>query len=252
MPNADPALTMSLPQANRRNRAAAIGLFLAPLMCVALIAAAATATAADTLTGVASVIDGDTIEVHGQRIRLHGIDAPESRQLCRRADGSSWRCGQQAALALSDRIGRGAVACEAKDRDRYGRIVAVCRKGGEDLNAWMVRQGWAVAYRRYSTDYVRAEAEARGQQRNIWSGEFVMPWDWRRRQRLAGEGGGASNAPKPGCDIKGNISSSGERIYHVPGGRWHAKTRIDTAKGERWFCSEAEAKAAGWRRARQQ
>lgn len=212
--------------------------------------------AAGPMSGVASVIDGDTLEVHGQRIRLHGIDAPESRQLCRRPGGAAWRCGQQAALALSDRIGRGTVSCAVKDRDRYGRLVAVCSRDREDLNRWMVEQGWAVAYRSYSRDYVAVEDAARAAGRNLWSGEFVLPWDWRRGQRLAGEGagatgGGASGAPKPGCDIKGNISASGERIYHVPGGRWHAKTQIDTGKGERWFCSEAEAKAAGWRRAGQ-
>lgn len=231
-------------------RAAAIGRSLALLAIAALVSAAA--TAADTLSGVASVIDGDTIEVHGQRIRLHGIDAPESRQLCRRPGGAAWRCGQQAALALSDRIGRGTVSCAVKDRDRYGRLVAACSRDREDLNRWMVEQGWAVAYRRYARDYVTAEDAARAAGRNLWAGEFVMPWDWRRGERLVGEGGGGtSDAHKPGCDIKGNIGASGERIYHVPGGRWYGQTRINPAKGERWFCSEAEAKAAGWRRARQ-
>jgi endonuclease YncB( thermonuclease family) len=222
----------------------------------ALVSAATTGTAAQTLSGVASVIDGDTLEVHGQRIRLHGMDAPESRQLCRKPEGGFWRCGQQAALALSDRIGRGAVSCAWKDKDRYGRIVAVCHKGREALNAWMVEQGWAVAYRRYSTDYVRAEAQAKSRRRNLWAGEFVMPWDWRRGQRLAGEGGGAAasaavGAQKPGCAIKGNIGSSGKRIYHAPGGRWYGQTRIDPSKGERWFCSESEAIAAGWTRSAQ-
>lgn len=207
--------------------------------------------AAGPMSGVASVIDGDTLEVHGQRIRLHGIDAPESRQLCRRPGGAAWRCGQQAALALSDRIGRGTVSCAVKDRDRYGRLVAVCSRDREDLNRWMVEQGWAVAYRSYSRDYVAVEDAARAAGRNLWAGEFVMPWDWRRGQRLAGEGGGAAasaavGAQKPGCAIKGNIGSSGKRIYHAPGGRWYGQTRIDPSKGERWFCSESEARAAGW------
>ena len=110
--------------------------------------------------GTATVIDGDTIEVHGTRIRLHGIDAPESRQECNRADGTNWRCGQQAALALSDRIGRSTVRCDPRDRDRYGRIITICFKGAEDLNRWMVAAGWAVAYRKYSLDYVGDEERA--------------------------------------------------------------------------------------------
>lgn len=138
---------------------------------------------ANELNGVASVIDGDTVEIRGTRIRLHGIDAPESRQLCTRPSGQSWRCGQQAALALSDRIGRRSVSCVARDTDRYGRIIAVCSQDGIDLNAWMVAEGWAVAYRRYSLDYASAETEAQSAGRNIWSGTLVMPWDWRRGAR---------------------------------------------------------------------
>jgi endonuclease YncB( thermonuclease family) len=92
----------------------------------------------------------------------------------------TWRCGQQAALALSDRIGRRSVSCEARDTDRYGRTIAVCSQGGEDLNRWMVLEGWAVAYLRYSQDYALEEADAQSAGRNIWSGSFVMPWDWRR------------------------------------------------------------------------
>ena len=143
----------------------------------------ATPATANELNGVASVIDGDTVEIRGTRIRLHGIDAPESRQLCTRPSGQSWRCGQQAALALSDRIGRRSVICVARDTDRYGRTIAVCSQDGIDLNAWMVAEGWAVAYRQYSRDYVLADTEARSARRNIWSGTFVMPWDWRRGAR---------------------------------------------------------------------
>jgi endonuclease YncB( thermonuclease family) len=135
---------------------------------------------AQTITGVASVTDEDSLEIRGIRIRLHVVDAPESRQRCTRPSGQTWRCGQQAALALSDRIGRRSVSCVSRDTDRYGRTIAVCSQDGADLNAWLVREGWAVAYRQYSQDYVRDEAEARRAGRNIWSGAFVMPWDWRR------------------------------------------------------------------------
>jgi endonuclease YncB( thermonuclease family) len=152
------------------------------LLILALLAALPGAGhAQQTLVGTASVIDGDTIEVHGVRIRMHGIDAPESRQECVRADGTSWRCGQQAALALSDRIGRATVRCEPRDRDRYGRVVAVCFKGAEDLDRWMVANGWAVAYRKYSLDYVADEERAQRDKLGVWSGSFEMPWDWRAR-----------------------------------------------------------------------
>ena len=135
------------------------------------------------VAGVAAVIDGDTIEVHSQRIRLHGIDAPESRQLCRR-DGKPWQCGKDAANALADKIARRLVTCEDLGRDRYERIIAKCAAAGEDIGRWMVSEGLALAYRRYSRDYVDQEAEAQAARRGIWAGEFVKPWEWRRGKRL--------------------------------------------------------------------
>jgi endonuclease YncB( thermonuclease family) len=141
----------------------------------------AVGAAEDNVIGIASVIDGDTIDIHGQRIRLFGIDAPESNQPCMRPNRERWHCGQQASLALADRIGRAIVRCEQRDVDRYGRVVAVCFMGAEDLNRWMVVNGWAVAFRRYSLEYVADENIARRNRANIWSGEFDLPWDWRRQ-----------------------------------------------------------------------
>jgi len=135
------------------------------------------------VVGVATAIDGDTLEIHGYRIRLHAIDAPEGKQVCQWSDGSSWYCGQRAALALADKIGRSAVTCIGRDHDRYGRMVAVCSVRGEDLNRWMVSEGWAVAYRRYGTDYVADEDLARLARRGLWAGAFTMPWDWRSQNR---------------------------------------------------------------------
>lgn len=205
-----------------------------------------------TLQGVASVIDGDTLEIHGTRIRLHGIDTPESGQRCEDANGALYRCGQWAALALANRIGRRTVICEQTDIDhRHDRIVAVCMLDDVDLNEWLVRDGAALAYRRYSLDYVSAEDVARRDRRGIWAGRFIAPWDWRRGERLSSEQNTSEGnaAQKPGCEIKGNVSRSGARIYHLPGQAHYARTRISPDKGERWFCSEAEARAAGWRRA---
>lgn len=157
-----------------------IGPFVRVLVpCTFLVATAAVGDAA--LSGRASVIDGDTIEIHGRRIRLFGIDAPESRQLCE-ADGKPYRCGQHAALALADHIGQRTVRCEQRDIDRYGRFVAVCRVAGEDIGAWLVAEGWALAFRRYSTDYVDEEDAARTARAGIWRGTFELPWEWRRNR----------------------------------------------------------------------
>ena len=113
-----------------------------------------------TLSGSARVVDGDTLEIRGTRVRLHGIDAPESGQRCR-AGERSWPCGREAPRALSGRIGGRTVVCEERDRDRYGRVVAVCRAGGEDVNAWMAAAGWAFAYRQYSRSYLAEEWAAK-------------------------------------------------------------------------------------------
>ena len=216
--------------------------FIGCLVLTFIVAAPAFAD----ITGQPRVVDGDTLEIAGQHIRLHGIDAPESKQLCY-LDGKRWQCGKDAGNILSDLINHRPVTCEERDKDRYGRIVAVCNAGGEDLNAWMVLQGLAVAYRRYSLDYVDQEADAQLARRGVWATRFVLPWEWRRGKRLSQS---AANENQP-CRIKGNISRSGERIYHVAGGRWYDRTKISPSKGERWFCSEEEAQAAGWRRAKQ-
>ena len=123
-----------------------------------IVTSSPTWAASGLITGRAAVIDGDTLEIHGERIRLFGIDAPESGQTCLDARGQRYRCGQKAALVLDARIGEGVVTCERKGMDPYGRTVALCRVYGEDLGAWMVGLGWALAYRAYSTPYVAAEA----------------------------------------------------------------------------------------------
>jgi endonuclease YncB( thermonuclease family) len=130
--------------------------------------------------GVTTVIDGDTIDIHGQRFRLFGIDAPESKQLCNDVAGKSYRCGQVAANILSNLIGRQTVTCEKKDVDRYKRIVAKCSVNGQDVGAYLVGKGLALAYVHYSTAYVPAETSARSAGMGLWAGTFEMPWDWRK------------------------------------------------------------------------
>ena len=204
------------------------------------------------VSGTATVIDGDTIEIRGQRIRLHGIDAPESSQWCTDNQGNTLRCGQQAALQLDSLVGGKNCQCQILDTDRYGRQIAICYRDGTDINEWMVAHGQALAYRKYSSDYVEAEQSARSVRRGIWQYSFEEPWSWRQQRRGANGGEQAAqqmkvNEPSGDCHIKGNISRDGERIYHTTDSPWYERTRIDVSAGERWFCSEQQAKQAGWR-----
>lgn len=139
--------------------------------------------ARERLAGPARIIDGDTLDLDGSRIRMFGIDAPESSQTCRRGR-QDWACGIAAAAALREVVSQQVVRCEEQNKDRYGRTVAVCWAGSRDLNSWMVSQGWAVAYRQYGgAIYDPEELIAKATQRGIWSSRFVMPWDWRRGER---------------------------------------------------------------------
>ena len=138
---------------------------------------------AQTITGQATVIDGDTLHISDERIRLHGIDAPESLQWCRDSDGGIWACGAASTSFLTELIDEQPVSCEVLDTDRYGRSIAECFAGGESLNERMVRSGYALAYRQYSQDYVEAEAAAAVDRVGMWSGSFIQPWRWRRGER---------------------------------------------------------------------
>lgn len=143
-------------------------------------------TVTDTvpLVGQASVIDADTIEIHGQRVRLAGIDAPESDQLCRDADSNRYRCGQKAANELAAFLAQRPVECIQVDRDRFRRVVAVCTVAGIDLADWLVRRGLALDWPRYSGgDYADAQKEAERAEKGMWAGSFVKPWDFRTCRR---------------------------------------------------------------------
>jgi endonuclease YncB( thermonuclease family) len=216
-----------------------------------LVSASFSGVAAE-LVGRATVTDGDTLTVAKQRIRLWGIDAPESAQQCTGKDGRTWPCGRRSAAALDGYLLEKTVRCQPKDTDRYGRVVAECFVQGASVNRWMVRSGWAVAYRQYATAFIADEADARQHQRNLWQGPFQMPADYRRSKRdQAARHAPAATQPAPGgCQIKGNISRQGKKIYHVPGQWDYARTSIDTSRGERMFCSPADAVRAGWQPAK--
>lgn len=134
------------------------------------------------LTGVARVIDGDTIDIRGTRIRLDGIDAPETKQICE-ANDKKYPCGLQATEELIKLTGANPVECTQTGTDRYARVVARCKLGATDVGSWMVEHGWAVAFRKYSMAYVDAENHARSERLGIWSGTFAMPEEWRKRKR---------------------------------------------------------------------
>jgi endonuclease YncB( thermonuclease family) len=136
------------------------------------------------IVGKAWVIDGDTINISGTHIRLEGIDAPELDQPCTDSKGKIWSCGKAAAGELKARIGAQELTCASKAFDKYKRVVAVCTlSDGSDVNAWLVQQGWAVAYG-YADIYESQEAEARAAKRGIWAGSFVMPSQWRQSQKI--------------------------------------------------------------------
>jgi endonuclease YncB( thermonuclease family) len=157
--------------------------FLKLLLILACIPAHAA-----VIEGRATVVDGDTIAVEGTtpRIRLDAIDAPESSQGCFDHAGSRYLCGTRAAESLADIIGRnGRVSCTEKERDRYGRIVAVCFVGATDINREMVRRGWAIEFKRYSDGrYAGAEAEAKAAKVGLWAGTFDEPAEWRKSKRV--------------------------------------------------------------------
>ncbi len=199
------------------------------------------------ITGKPRITDGDTIEIAGQRFRRYGIDAPEAAQRCV-AENKRWQCGRNATLALAGIVSTNWVVCQERDKDRYGRIVAVCNIAGvqgPDVAAMMVSEGWVLAYRQFSSDYVKDEAGAQRMRKGVWRGDFIRPWDWRKGMRLSD-----NDSQLRACLIKGNIAYGTTRIHQVPGGRYDVRTRIDPSKGERWFCTETEARAAGWRRSR--
>lgn len=200
-------------------------------------------SSAKEISGRAIVIDGDTIEVDGRRIRLEGIDAPEMAQNCRRAQGASWGCGLEAAEVLSKLTGSRRVTCRSAGHDKYDRMLGQCSVDSLDLNAEMVRTGYAWAFVKYSTSYVAEEKAARAAMAGIWQGESEPAWIFREKRWQVAE----TKAPE-GCAIKGNITENGH-IYHMPWSPWYGRVKVDPALGERWFCSEAEARRAGWRSA---
>jgi endonuclease YncB( thermonuclease family) len=241
-------------------------MFLRFLLAMAVLLLPAMAEAAD-ITGVPKIREGDHIQIGNTRIRLGGIDAPSVDQLCLNTQGERWTCGAAARDELIKHTENKSWTCHPRQTvDRRGRTVARCDVDGEDIQKWLVRNGWALAYARVSHDYDADEKEAREAKAGMWQGAFIAPWDWRIRNKkttvlgatkppenanailLASASGPV--APSPDCTIKGNVNRSGECIYHKPTSRWYAQIKMHVSKGTRWFCSVDDAEAAGCRETR--
>ena len=141
------------------------------------------------ITGYAKVIDGDTIRINSKKIRLHGIDAPEKKQSCKKpyltivffSFSKNYLCGQVSTNKLIKKINNQIIKCKIKNVDRYNRLIGECYKKNKNLNAWLVSNGYAVAYRKYSKKYISDEMNAKNNKLGIWQGKFEMPWDFRRK-----------------------------------------------------------------------
>lgn len=240
-------------------------MFMRRLFPIILLLLPSMAVAAD-ISGVPKIRDGDQVIIGTTRIRLAGIDAPSFDQLCLNTKGERWTCGAAARDELIKHVGDKSWTCTPVRTDRFGRTVARCNVGDEDIQKWMVKSGWALSYVQYSHAYDADEKEAREAKAGLWAGAFIAPWDWRIRNKkttilgavkppetalailLASASGPA--APSPTCTIKGNVNRSGQCIFHRPTSRWYAKIQMRVSKGTRWFCSVEEAEAAGCRETR--
>jgi len=151
------------------------------IICVILFLTS-TNSFSKTIIGNARVIDGDTININNNKIRLHGIDAPETKQTCK-LDSVDWFCGKQSTEELKKIINNQSVECKVNDIDIYNRYVAICLVNELNLNQWMVKNGWAIAYRYYSTDYIIEEKYARDNKLGIWKSEFLKPYQYRKNNK---------------------------------------------------------------------
>ena len=141
------------------------------------------------ISGIAKVVDGDTIKIENKKIRLFGIDAPEKKQKCKKtyltisfmSFTKDYMCGEVSTQKLIKKINKQKLNCNILDVDRYKRLIGECFKRNINLNSWMVSNGYAVAYRKYSKKYISDEINAKNNKLGIWQGKFEMPWDFRRK-----------------------------------------------------------------------
>ena len=147
-----------------------------------ILVSLSTVSSGKTIIGKAKVIDGDTLHINKNKIRLHAIDAPEKNQTCNK-NSKVWNCGVESTKFLKELIGDKKIECITKGKDRYNRFIGICYKDNLDLNSEMVLNGWAIAYRYYSKDYVEEEEKAKQEKRGIWIGDFVEPYLLRKKNK---------------------------------------------------------------------
>jgi endonuclease YncB( thermonuclease family) len=191
--------------------------------------------------GRVTAISGDTVRVGGRKVRLAGIEAPEREQLCSRPGNQRWRCGEAATEALSRSLRRTSVRCEIRDSDGAGSAVGTCYAQGKDIAARLVREGHVFSSGGWFASYSSLERQARTRRTGLWQGEAERPAEYRAKVWEA-----AKRTAPGGCPIKGQVSA-GSKIYVLPWSPGYQRIQVRAARGERWFCSEREAQAAGWK-----
>jgi endonuclease YncB( thermonuclease family) len=193
------------------------------------------------ISGRAMAVSGDTLRLDGKLIGLAGIEAPDLAQVCTRAGKQRWRCGVAATEALSQKIRREVVTCAPTGREDRGRQMARCRVGEEDIAATLVKAGWVFAESGFLSAYGRVESEAQAKKVGLWAGEAERPDAWRTRLFADAKKKAPNN-----CPVKGIKASTGPR-YVMPWESDYDRLRVRVSRGERWFCSEDEARAAGFK-----
>lgn len=203
---------------------------------------------ASPITGdpkTAAVFDGDSFTLDGQSIELAGIDAPELGQVCPHHSEREGRCGLMAGYELRKRLQLEPrpLRCWPQGPGRDGAVVATCAAGDDDVAMQLVSAGYAFALPDSQIDYRLAQEKAKASALGLWSGAITWPWDWRREREEA-----EAQTPDQGCVIAAVVSDTGKRVYYGPldpqyGGRTEQPEAV-----QRWFCSDDEARAAGWRR----
>ena len=197
-------------------------------------------TVSTEISGQATAISGDVIRIDGTTVRIEGIEAPASQQPCYRANGRKWNCAAAARTALNKMVRGRSVTCTRTGQDEAGRTIAQCAAGGLDLATQLVRKGHVFAAGSYFSSLSGEETAARNAKAGIWQGEALRPQAWRDQAWEA-----AKQQAPDGCPIKGVIRAS-SKIYTLPWSDAYATAKVRPERGERWFCSENEAKAAGF------
>jgi len=193
------------------------------------------------VSGRATALSGDTLRIGEDVVRLTGIEAPGAGQRCPWRGNKSWRCGAAARLALAKLVRRRSITCEVADTNAASVRLGTCQVDDKDLGAELVKDGNVFAEQGLLAPYKDLEQQARSARIGIWRGDPQRPQEWRAKVWEE-----AKRAAPEGCPIKGQIRSNA-KIYVLPWQRSYDRVRPSRARGERWFCSEKEAVAAGWR-----